>query len=268
MECQILGEEIVPIFQFHNLVLHDPRIEDSIRAGIREQHYTAEYAVSRVLRHYIKRVRSLRDSYMRERYVDIYDVERRLLRRLLGARREEIHSLTREVVIIARDLTPSQLAGFDRSTVVGFATDAGGKTSHTAIVARTMGIPAVVGLETITAEVSGGDKVIIDGTEGKIFINPDPETMDRYTRKEVEFRRNERDLGCSIRDLPSETLDGHPIELLVNIEMPGDIDTALTNGAMGVGLYRTEFIYVDHPSPHEDDHVEAYQAAGGAESRA
>ncbi len=261
IEGAAIGREIGAIFKFHALLLEDPKLLEEIHGAVRKDLFTAEYAVSRIFRRYIRQVRSLKDAYMRERSLDIYDVERRLLRNLLGERREDIRNLSSEIVIIARDLTPSQLASVDKSKVVGFATDAGGKTSHTAIVARTMGIPAVVGLGTITQEISGGDMVVIDGTAGRVIVNPDPATLERYRTKEAQFRSYEKKLGTATRSLPAETLDGHEIKLLCNIELPTDVDVALANGADGVGLYRTEFIYATESNPSEDAHVAAYKQA-------
>ncbi|MBI4616594.1 MAG: phosphoenolpyruvate--protein phosphotransferase, partial [Planctomycetes bacterium] len=255
------GREIALLFKFHQLVLEDAKILDEIVSLVRGDLYSAEYATSRVFRKLAKQIRSIPDPYLRERDVDIHDIEKRILRQLLGAKREGLANLTREVVVVAKDLTPSQLAGLDKSKVVGFATEAGGKTSHTAIVARTMGIPGVVGLEDITADVSGGDTVVIDGTAGRIIINPDPATLERYSKKEAEFKSYVMELGSATRSLPAETLDGHEVTLLVNIELPSDIEVALANGADGVGLYRTEFIYLQYVAPTEEDHLRVYSEA-------
>ncbi|MDP7034122.1 MAG: phosphoenolpyruvate--protein phosphotransferase [Planctomycetota bacterium] len=253
-------EEIVHIFSGHLAILDDPRLNGEIEDSIRERNFTAEYAVSQSFRRTINLFRSMSDDYFSQRFTDFGDIERRLLSRLLDERREELANLTRQVVIIARDLTPSQTAELDAKKVVGFATDAGGKTSHTAILARTMGIPAVVGLETISAEVSGGDLVVIDGTEGRIIIDPDPVTLERYRCREEAFRRERFELNV-LRNLPIETRDGHPVVLLANMEMPRDLKTAVANGAQGIGLYRTEFLYIGDRVPNEEDHFHAYKKA-------
>ncbi len=248
------------IFRFHQLMLEDPTLKDEIVKRLTEFRYTAEYAVSRVFHKKIKAIKAIKDEYIRQRNVDFFDVEQRLLRSLAGQKRGEIQKLDEPVVLIAHELTPSQTATLDTDKIEGFATDGGGRTSHTAIVARALGIPAVVGLGTITSDVSGGDMVIIDGARGRVILQPDESTLKEYRSKQKVFIEFERSLA-ELRDLPAETLDGHKVTLLANIEFPDEIKTAIANGAEGIGLYRTEFLYVDHHDPDEETHFKTYKRA-------
>jgi phosphoenolpyruvate-protein kinase (PTS system EI component) len=205
------------------------------------QPVSAEYALSVVMRRYANKFSQMTDRYMSERVNDIYDIEKRLLRALIGQKREDLAHLTRPVVVIAHDLLPSQTAALDKEHVIGFATDVGGRTSHTAIVARAMGIPAVVGLGNVTGEVSGGDTVIIDGTHGVVIVNPDTDQI----RENVAAGKRQREADEALAKIapePAVTLDKHQVSLQANIEFPEDIDKALTQGAEGIGLYRTEFL--------------------------
>jgi phosphotransferase system enzyme I (PtsI) len=213
------------------------------------------------MRTYQRRFHDMKDPLIRERVRDVQDIERRLMRHLLGQAREDLSHLTEPVVVIARDLTPSQAAHLDTTKVVGVATDAGGLTSHTAIFARSLEIPAVMGLEDATTCVSGGDLVIVDGTHGLVIGNPDVETEDRY--RAMESKHHEMRVGLQeLRDLPAETIDGVRVYLNGNIEFPHEVATCLAKGADGVGLYRTEFLYLrEDDEPTEEDHLAAYLEA-------
>ncbi|MEO6435210.1 MAG: phosphoenolpyruvate--protein phosphotransferase [Tepidisphaeraceae bacterium] len=252
------GKEIGGIFDFHLGLLRDRSLLKQIVAEITGNNSSAEYAVSTVTRLNAQTFLQMQDKYFSERVKDIYDLERRVLRHLIGAKREDLSHLTRDVVVIAHDMLPSQTAQLDKLHVKGFATDVGGRTSHTAIVARAMGIPAVVGLGDITAEVSGGDTVIIDGNGGVLIINPDAEQLIEHReleRKQVKFEAELNTLSA----LPGRTLDGHELSLWANIEFPDDIEPAIARGAGGVGLYRTEFLYLaSETEPTEEDHYKAY----------
>jgi len=256
-----MGDEYFSIFQAHLAMLSDDKLHDSIVKLISDHSFTAEYAVSRALRKYIKVLQKSTDRYLAERVDDIYDIEKRLLRNILGEKREQLQNLKEKVVIIARALTPSQTAGFDDSVVKGFATDAGGRTSHTAIVARALQIPAVVGLETVTSDISGGDQVIIDGNRGIVIISPDEQTLKKYRKIEEEFHLFEESL-IELKDLPSVTTDGRRIAIYGNIEFPEEIETVNKHNAEGVGLFRTEFLFFnkDH-EPTENEHFETYLRA-------
>lgn len=253
-----LGKETASIFDFHLGLLSDEMLTSKFRDTILEGHVTAEYAVASVLRGYAKEFLAM-PPYLADRVTDIYDIEKRLLRNLIGQSRQSLSHLNRDVAVLARDLTPSQTASMDRRHVRGLAIDAGGKTSHTAIVARALGIPAVVGLNDVTAEATGGDVVIIDGNRGVVVVNPDEHTLreyEQYERQQVEFIHS----LDALRDLPAITRDGHEITLLGNIEFPSEADTVLQKGGQGIGLYRTEFLYLGADTePTEKDHFSAYR---------
>ena len=255
------GKEVAGIFDFHLGVLRDKSTLKQITDQIKKNQTTAEYAVSTVMRRFANSFLSMSDAYLSERVKDIHDIERRLLRNLIGQKHEDLLHLKNDIVVIAHDLLPSQTAALDKLHVKGFATDVGGRTSHTAIVARAMGIPAVVGLGNLTAEVSGGDTVIIDGTRGVVIVNPDTEQLEehRVTIEKIEHLETElRELA----ELPAQTKDGHVVSLQANIEFPEDIDDALTQGAQGIGLYRTEFLFLaSETEPTEEDHFSSYSDA-------
>ena len=253
-----LGEHYGAIFTAHLEMLHDKTLHNEVEALIRDQHHSAEYAVSKTLRRYAKVFRNLDDQYMSERAHDIFDLERSLLAKLLGRRREILSKLTTPAIVLAHNLTPSETAKLDPRFVLAFATEAGGPGSHTAIVAKGLEIPAVVGTGLFLTEVSGGDIVIVDGDHGRIIIQPDEETLQQY-QDELEHHRSLAVRLATLRDLPAETQDGEPIQIGANIEFPHEIQACLDRGANGIGLYRTEFLYLGaDEEPTEDDHFEAY----------
>lgn len=253
-----LGEKYAAIFEAHLQMLQDSRLRSEIDKLISQNHYSPEYAVSRTLRRYAQVFQKLQSQYLAERANDIFDIEKRLLRNLLGRRREGISRLTSPVLILAHNLTPSETANLDRRFVKGFVTEVGGPGSHTAIVAEGLGIPAVVGTGPFLAEVSGGDLVIIDGDKGLVILHPDEETVARYRHEAEEIRTLAARLE-TLRELPAETADGVRIELYGNIEFPYEVDHCIERGADGVGLYRTEFLYLGAESePDEEVHFEAY----------
>jgi phosphotransferase system enzyme I (PtsI) len=256
------GKSVGDIFDFHLGILNDGKsLIRPIVAEIMNQSTTAEYAVSVVSRKFANTFASMKDRYFSERVKDIYDIERRILKNLIGQKHEDLAHLTSDVVVIAHDLLPSQTAQLDRRYVRGFATDVGGRTSHTAIVARAMGIPAVVGLGNLTQEVTGGDVVIIDGNRGMVIVNPDPEQIAEYREDAKKLVKFENELAL-LADLPAETLDGHQVSVQANIEAAEDIPEALARGAQGIGLYRTEFLYLTlEREPTEEDHYNAYSIA-------
>lgn len=252
------GDLVAGIFNAHSMILSDPAVSGEILKGIREHNRTAEYALSLVMRRYAKIFLGHKNRQFADRVQDIYDIERMLLRHLIGERRENLSNLSTEVVVIAHDLTPSQTAALDRNKVRGFATDAGGRTSHVAILARALGMPAVVGLKNISLEVSGDDTVIIDGHQGIVVIRPDRATLEKYRETEKRLHRTETELS-GMRTMPAVTLDGVKITMLGNIEFPHEVDDCLKNGAEGIGLYRTEYLYLGQDKePTEEDHLRAY----------
>jgi phosphoenolpyruvate-protein phosphotransferase (PTS system enzyme I) len=253
-----LGEKYAAIFEAHLQMLQDSRLRSELDEMIRQRHYSPEYAVSRTLRRYAQVFQRLESSYLAERASDIFDIEKRLLRHLLGRRREGIAHLTSPVLVLAHNLTPSETANLDRRYVRGFVTEIGGPGSHTAIVAEALEIPAVVGTGLFLSEVSGGDLVIIDGDKGLVILQPDEETLARYRHEAEELRTLAAKLE-PLRDLPAETRDGVRIQLSGNIEFPYEVDHCVERGADGVGLYRTEFLYLGaETEPTEEVHYQAY----------
>jgi phosphotransferase system enzyme I (PtsI) len=250
--------KIKDIFAVHLRFLHDRSLRKKVTDLVHAESVTAEYAVSTTLRQIASHFTEAKDTYISERAADIYDIERRLLKQLLGRKREDIRNLTEEVVIVARELSPIQTAGFNREFVKGIASDAGGRTSHAAIVARSLGIPAVVALEDFTEYVHGGDTVIVDGNRGIVIVNPDEQTIDEYQQYSKEFAELGHRLDA-IREDPAVTRDGTRIALLGNIEFPDEAEVVLQKGGDGIGLYRTEFLYLNTTTePTEQDHYRAY----------
>ncbi|HXG09761.1 MAG TPA: phosphoenolpyruvate--protein phosphotransferase [Gemmataceae bacterium] len=253
-----LGRQYGAIFGAHALLIEDPALERELEEQIRHYGRSAEYAVSRVIRRYAKTLESLEQGYLAARAADLFDIEKRILRNLLGQRREQLAHLTEPVIVLAHDLTPSETAALDPRMVHAFATEAGGRASHTAIMAGALEIPAVVGLGKFVTDVSGGDLVIVDGNRGVLILNPDDETLEHYERTRSSFRSFETQLG-ELRDLPAETRDGVRVTLLGNIEFPHEASHCLERGADGVGLYRTEFLYLGRKTdPTEAEHLDAY----------
>jgi phosphotransferase system enzyme I (PtsI) len=253
-----LGRQYGAIFGAHASLIADPTLAREIETLIRDQHFAAEYAVSRIMRRYAKALDSIERGPLAARAADLFDIEKCILENLLGQRKEQLAELTQPVIILAHDLTPSQTAALDPRMVHAFATEAGGRASHTAIMAGVLEIPAVVGLGKFVTDVSGGDQVIVDGNRGVLILNPDEETLEHYESLRSSFRRFESGLEA-LRDLPAETRDGVRVRLLGNIEFPPEATHCLDRGAEGVGLYRTEFLYLNRKShPTEAEHLDAY----------
>ena len=256
--AEALGDELAKIFSFHLGMLSDPFMVAKFREEIEAGPYSAEFAVQHTMRELGKTFSQQGDRYLRERVSDVRDLERRVLKHLLGDTRTDLSRLTEPSVVIAHDLTPSQTAALDRSTVHAIATDLGGRTSHTAILAHALGIPAIVGLENITREAVRGQTVIVDGFRGQVILDPDEETLDDY-RAQIEHIQELETSLAGLRDLPAVTTDGTQITLKANIEFPTEIDEVLRNGAQGIGLYRTEFLYLGaHEEPTEEEQYETY----------
>jgi phosphotransferase system enzyme I (PtsI) len=253
-----MGAEAAKIFLFHQGMLLDKALIGPMRAMVEKERVTAEFAVYKTFADWAKRFRAMKDSAFTTKANDLEDLSTRVLKQLIGEHKSRLAELHHEAVIIATDLTPSQVAGLDRDKVVAFATDYGGRTSHTAIVARALGIPAVVGCGDLTRAATDGTPVIVDGDRGSVIIDPDQAQLDEY-HAYVEQRRVFQLSLDELAGLPSLTRDGTPIELLGNIEFPQEVPTVLASGGSGVGLYRTEFLYLatEH-EPTEEDHFRAY----------
>ncbi len=258
--AQELGHEQSDIFSAHLLILEDRTLIEDVLSMIKNEHVSCEYAFSVVIKRYFHAFAQVDDDYLKERVTDIRDVGRRVIQNLLGRDKDLLVHLKDKVIVVAHDLSPSETAVMNRQYVIAFATDLGGPTSHTAIMARSLEIPAVVGLDRISQEAETGDMVIIDGHHGMVILNPDQDTIDQYTREEKRFIKLVSELD-KLRTLPSETLDGVKIQLAANIEFPGEIPSLIAHGAEGIGLYRTEYFYLNRTDlPTEEEQFEAYRS--------
>jgi phosphotransferase system enzyme I (PtsI) len=254
-----IGREHSDIFMAHLLVLEDRSLIEDVITSIKEKKVNAESAFSSVVQKYFRAFSQVDDEYLKERVADIRDIARRLIGNLIGKERNPLTNLPERVIIVAHDLSPSDTAVMDKQNVTAFATDIGGPTSHTAIMARSMEIPAVVGLDHVSREVATGDRIIIDGNHGTVIIEPDERTLAAYFREEQRFIEITTELD-KLRNLPAETPDGHRVELTANIEFPDEIPSVLAHGAVGIGLYRTEYFYMNRSDlPTEEEQYDAYR---------
>ena len=247
-----IGSADAGIFDAHLLVVEDRTLIDEVLRNLEKDSFNVETTFHRVAEKYCRSLQAIDDPYLRERAVDIEDVSRRVLRHLLGRDTRTLTSHERPHIIIAHNLTPSDTALMNRSLVMGFATEAGSKTSHTAIMARALGIPAIVGLEHLCASISSGDDILIDGYSGKLILNPSSATLEQYGRLELQKEAVEERLEL-IRDTVSDTVDGHHIILSANIELAEELDDVSASGAEGIGLYRTEFLYLNRTTPPSEE---------------
>ena len=256
-----LGEHEAEIFEAHLLVLEDPELIGSAISKIRDEKVNADYALNEIKEIFVAMFESMDNEYMRERAADIKDVTNRVLRHILGIKVVDLAELDEEVVLIAHDLTPSDTATMNKNMVLGFLTDIGGRTSHTAIMARTLEIAAVVGLNDITKKVKDGDYIVFNGDTGEVIVNPDEETKAKYASLKEEFEEYRKSLEL-LKGQASITTDGRHVELAGNIGSPNDVEGLIKNDAEGVGLYRTEFLYMDKEDsfPTEEEQYEAYKA--------
>ena len=253
-----IDQEILKIFSAHQAVLEDPEVVEVTIVRIRREKTNAEYIFDDVMRGWISNYSSLENPYFRERTADFEDVLYRVLAKLTGKARPPIEVTDGKVVLVAHSLSPSDTAEIDRDSVCGFITDAGGQTSHTAIVARGLAVPAVVGANIATQEITDGMMIIIDGNSGMVHLDPDPETIGRYEETQSQLSVLEHELR-GLHDLPAVTRDGRRIELSANIELPAELDDVLNHGADGIGLYRTEFLYlVRNELPSEEQQTQTY----------
>jgi phosphoenolpyruvate-protein phosphotransferase (PTS system enzyme I) len=260
-----MGAEESGIFDAHLLVLEDRTLLDEVMRNIIEKKINAEYAFHIVAEKYASTLAAIEDEYLRERAADMRDVTSRILDNLLGRQQEvNLKQLKEPSIIISYDLSPSVTAQLDRKTVLGFATDIGGKTSHTAIMARSLRIPAIVGLKTISSELQTGQYALLDGFNGVIIINPTDQTLHEYgkiIKKQTSLEEKLRDM----QDKPATTLDGTSIILSANVEQASDAEQVLANGADGVGLFRTEFLFINRDIlPTEEEQYQAYRSVAAA----
>ena len=254
-----IGEHEAQVFEAHLMLLDDVEFTAQMEMTIENDQLNAMKAVQNVTDTFVMIFDSMDDPYMRERAADIKDVSKRIIANLAGKGGNGMENVGANTVVVAHDLTPSDTAQLDRSKVIGFLTNIGGRTSHSAIMARTLEIPAVVGLGDITTSVKNGDTVIVDGIEGVAIINPDEATINEYKARLDKFKAEQEELKKLI-DVKTTTKSGRRIEVCGNIGKPEDIDQVLANGGDGVGLFRTEFLYMDRDeAPTEDEQFEAYK---------
>ncbi|PTJ71084.1 phosphoenolpyruvate--protein phosphotransferase, partial [Staphylococcus kloosii] len=256
---QNLGADKAAIFDAHLLVLDDPELIQPIEDKIKNDQVNAPTALTEVTDQFISIFEGMDNEYMKERAADIRDVRKRILANLLGVELPNPSMIDESVVIIGNDLTPSDTAQLNKEFVQGFVTNIGGRTSHSAIMSRSLEIAAVVGTKSITDEVQQGDMIVVDGLTGEVIVNPTDDEVIAYQNKRERFFEDKKDLQ-KLRDEESVTLDGGHVELAANIGTPNDIKGVLENGAEGIGLYRTEFLYMGRDQlPTEDEQFEAYK---------
>lgn len=255
-----LGADKAAIFEAHLLVLSDPELNAPIEDKIQSEQVNAESALKETADMFVMMFEQMDNEYMKERAADIRDVTKRVLAHLLGVQLVNPSMIAEEVIIIAEDLTPSDTAQLNRNFVKGFTTNIGGRTSHSAIMARSLEIPAVVGTKTATEEINNGDLVIVDGLTGEVHINPTPELVEQYRKTHEEYELQKAEWAKLVNE-PTISADGHHVELAANIGTPNDLKGVISNGGEGVGLYRTEFLYMGRDQlPTEEEQFESYKA--------
>ncbi|MEN8208852.1 MAG: phosphoenolpyruvate--protein phosphotransferase, partial [Candidatus Fermentibacteria bacterium] len=253
----IEGKQLIEV---HILLLNDPFIISEVQQRIRENLVSAEYAVSRVLYSILERFDQIEDPYLRSRSVDVRDVGKRVMANLLGTEKQALSTLKSPVILVSRDLDPSQTAGLSRKQLLGIVTDLGGSTSHTAILARSMGIPAVVALKNIAEQAVPGQTVVIDGIHGEVILDPDDDEFQYYSELKKRYNTAEAEIALNAES-PAETADGKSVELSANIEFSQEADQVTRFGGHGIGLFRTEFIRLLSPEAEEEEemHFRAYR---------
>lgn len=254
-----MGQTEAEIFDAHLLVLEDRTIIEEVISRLKKEKLIAAYIFQDVLKKYVQVFLKMEDEYLKERVSDINDVGRRVLRNLLGESAKHFEDLQEKMILVSHDLSPSDTASMHKKDILAFITNIGGKTSHTAIMAKSMEIPAVVGLELATFKIKTGDILIVDGASGLVFVNPESETLEEY-RKEETALRNITKRFILLKDQPALTLDGKRVAIAANIELPDEIPSIIDHGAEGIGLYRTEFFYMNRADiPSEEEHYKAYK---------
>ncbi|WP_068504882.1 phosphoenolpyruvate--protein phosphotransferase [Paenibacillus kribbensis] len=254
-----LGEKKAEIFASHLLILNDPELIDPVKAKIKDEQLNADYALDEVATQFISMFENMKSAYLQERASDMRDVTKRVLNHLLGVHFVSPAEIAEETIVLAEDLTPSDTAQLNREFVKGFATNIGGRTSHSAIMARSLEIPAVVGTKNILSQAKSGDLIIVDGLDGHVFVNPSEEIIAEYRAKQVAYDK-QREEWRKLRGEATVSVDGVHVELAANIGTPNDVAGVLDNGGEGVGLYRTEFLYMGRDKlPSEEVQYTAYK---------
>ena len=261
---ETFGEEKEAIFEGHIMLLEDEELEQEIIALIKDKHMTADAAANEVIDGQATALEELDDEYLKERAADVRDIGKRLLRNILGLAIIDLSAIQDEVILVAADLTPSETAQLNLNKVLGFITDAGGRTSHTSIMARSLELPAIVGTGSVTSQVKNGDYLILDAVNNLVYVNPTNEEIEKLRAVQEQVATEKAELA-KLKDLPAITLDGHQVEVCANIGTVRDVDGAERNGAEGVGLYRTEFLFMDRDAlPTEEEQFAAYKAVAEA----
>ncbi|AHK21817.1 phosphoenolpyruvate-protein phosphotransferase PtsI [Yersinia similis] len=259
-----LGEEKAAIFEGHIMLLEDEELEQEIIALIKDEHASADAAAYSVIEGQAKALEELDDEYLKERAADVRDIGKRLLKNILGLNIVDLSAIQDEVILVATDLTPSETAQLNLDKVLGFITDIGGRTSHTSIMARSLELPAIVGTSNVTKQVKNDDYLILDAVNNKVYLNPTADVIEQLKAVKNQYITEKNELA-KLKDLPAITLDGHQVEVVANIGTVRDIAGAERNGAEGVGLYRTEFLFMDRDSlPTEEEQFQAYKAVAEA----
>ena len=255
-----MGEEYASIFEAHAMMVSDPSFADKVVQKIEEEQVNAEWALSEVQEELQARFQSFEEDYLRERVADVKDVAERVLRNLQGVAHHEISEIKHDVIILADDLTPSDTVHFNKRPIVGFATETGGRTSHVSIIAKSLFMPAVIGVPRLTKIVDNDEMVIVDGYEGIVLINPTDAMVAEYRSRVTRHEESEKKL-LENRTFPATTKDGRKISLQANLELLEELDDAIKFGAEGIGLYRSEFLYISKSPdlPNEDEHFEVYR---------
>ncbi|MDR7344960.1 phosphotransferase system enzyme I (PtsI) [Pantoea alhagi] len=261
---ETFGEEKEAIFEGHIMLLEDEELEQEIISLIKDEMATADAATHSVIEGQAKALEELDDEYLKERAADVRDIGKRLLQNILGLHIVDLSAIKDEVLLVAKDLTPSETAQLNLKKVLGFITDLGGRTSHTSIMARSLELPAIVGTGDVTSRVKNDDYVILDGVNNKVYVNPTAEVIEELKAVQHQYLSEKTELA-KLKDLPAITLDGHQVEVGANIGTVRDIPGAERNGAECVGLYRTEFLFMDRDAlPTEEEQFQAYKAVAEA----
>ncbi|EIV1865010.1 phosphoenolpyruvate-protein phosphotransferase PtsI [Salmonella enterica subsp. enterica serovar Ohio] len=261
---ETFGEEKEAIFEGHIMLLEDEELEQEIIALIKDKHMTADAAAHEVIEGQATALEELDDEYLKERAADVRDIGKRLLRNILGLAIIDLSAIQEEVILVAADLTPSETAQLNLQKVLGFITDAGGRTSHTSIMARSLELPAIVGTGSVTSQVKNGDYLILDAVNNQVYVNPINDVIEQLRAVQEQVATEKAELA-KLKDLPAITLDGHQVEVCANIGTVRDVEGAERNGAEGVGLYRTEFLFMDRDAlPTEEEQFAAYKAVAEA----
>ena len=262
--AEAIGAKDASIFDAHLLVVEDRTLIDEVLRSLEKEKFNVEFVFAEVANRYAQTLSEIDDPYLRERAFDIHDVTRRVIRNLLGRSTKTLGTLDVPQIVVAHNITPSDTAMLNRQLVLGFATDVGSRTSHTAIMARSLNIPAVVGLKDISEQLRPGEHVLLDGTNGVVILNPSDKTLWEYGEIEVKLEHVEEVL-TGLRDTVSTTSDGRHVVLSANIELPEDVPLVIEAGAEGIGLYRTEFFFLNkNDLPTEEEQYKTYRSVAEA----